>query len=49
MSSSGATSLANFIKSDEEKYYSAGFEIFREIKVVEDQDLQDFTEQCEQA
>ena len=49
MSSFEVTALANFIKSDEEKYYLAGFEIFREIKVVEDADLRDFTEQCAQA
>jgi len=48
MSSAEVTALANFIKADEEKYYQAGFEIFRGIRVVEDADLRDFTEQCGQ-
>ena len=48
MSSSEATALTNFIKLDEERYNLAGFEIFREIKVLEDADLRDFTEQCGQ-
>jgi hypothetical protein len=46
MSSSEVTALANYIKTNEERYNIAGLEIFREIKVLEDADLRDFTEQC---
>tara|TARA_Y100000034_G_scaffold133927_1_gene200931 strand:+ start:1982 stop:2713 length:732 start_codon:yes stop_codon:yes gene_type:complete len=46
MSSSEVTALANYIKSDDSRYYSAGFELYRGVHIIMDSNLNDFSEQC---